>query len=275
MCYNDNTSAVAEAAQAMLRTPASATSGCPVREALAALQVSHGVPIEFRHLSRNSEEGRLADAMSRRQELEWHLDYSSLAAAVESILNTLPVAAGQLATWPPDVDLLASERTHLHACRYYACMWDRRCAAANAWDLDWSRWPEEALNGQLRVFGVPLAGAGQAVPARPDGWNGSPRRKPVCYVFPYHTRNQAYHVMRKIESDQATCWLVSQEHLDPAEQLLLSRLPVQASAPLQPSAPGIPVARSLSHPCVLGSQTWVSGLALHFITWEAQASVVV
>lgn len=265
--FNDNTSAVAKAT-ALMNGRGATASDCPLHAALATLKNSYGVPIEFRYLPRLSKEVMVADAMSRWQQFEWQLNQDVLAVAVEACLKALPVDfPGQRSVWPPDIDLFASERTHLQQCEfYYATMWDRRCAAANAWALDWSKWPEEALCAQLQVFGVSPSSSVRELSTGNDE-KVATARKPVCYAFP--PLKHAYHAMRKIESELATVWLVLKQELSTSEALMLKRLPVKASVLLQPFAPVVMTpCDSAKHVSRVQRQMRESALVLHFIAWD-------
>ena len=267
--FNDNTSAVAQATRAMEQVPSAASS--PVHTALASLRDTYRVHTEFRHLPRTSKKLGLADAMGRWHEEEWNVAADALASAVERAMQDLSADAARVAVWPPDVHLLASERTHLRECgAYYSIKWDRQCAAGNAWDLDWGKWPEVALHGQLQVFGVSPSQTCAAVDdregcaARNGGQNWG--RKPVCYVFPQH--QDTCLAMRKIELNLATVWLVLRRDLSISEALFLKKLPVAVSVPLPRAAKGRPVVESPQQ----NAQAWTSPLVLHFITWESGAA---
>ena len=265
--FNDNTNAVARATSAMVHAPTEAT---PVLHgALAALRDSYGVHVEFRHLRRISKEVSLADAMGRWNVGEWFVRPDVLAPAVQRALQNLPVAAGQAAVWPPDIHLFGFERTCPHECAvYYSVRWDRHCASGTVWDMDWGKWPEVALRGQLQVFGVspPKHSSGRETREEPGAPHGSQdwERKPVCYAFP-HSHRDAYHTLRKIELHLATVWLVLRRDLSIPEAFLLKRLPVKTSVPLQPVAPGTSVVASPEHI----PKAWRPALDLHFICWDS------
>lgn len=267
--FNDNRGAVAQATRAMEQAPSAASS--PVHTALASLRDTYRVHTEFRRLPRTSKKLGLADAMGRWHEEEWNVAADALASAVERAMQDLSADAARVAAWPPDVHLLASERTHLRECgAYYSIKWDRQCAAGIAWDLDWGKWPEVALHGQLQVFGVSPSQTCAAVDdregraARNGGQNWG--RKPVCYIFPQH--QDTCLAMRKIELNLATVWLVLRRDLSSSEALFLKKLPVAVSVPLPRAAKGRPVVESPQQ----NSQAWTSPLVLHFITWESGAA---
>lgn len=257
---NDNAAAVAEAASAVSMVKPE----CPVHEALQSLLCSNSIPIEFRYLPRGSREGRLADAMSRWQPAALQVEPDALAAAVESALMSLSGNPGHR-LWPPDIDVFGSERSHLQQCSYYAYMWDRQCSAANTWDLDWSKWPQEALRGQLQLFGLQKPGV------RDDKaeclGDHCQIRKPVCYVFPHP--NNALQAVCKIARDKPTAWLVLKEAMKPSERAQLFKLPIKLTVTILPVASRDTVLCPTIQQCSASDvDPGSSPLALHFISWE-------
>ena len=106
-------------------------------------------------------------------------------------------------TWPPAVDLIASARASQRCCGcYYAAVWDWRCAAADAFLLDWAAVP------------------GSYPPRRPQ-------RRPLTFTFP--PLKLLRQLLAKVANNEAYMWLVCPQEQYLLELHALSKLPVRFS----------------------------------------------